>query len=185
MFYRGQNISGINFEIIFTTAYESYALKAIKFSALDYILKPIDADDFKKTVKRLKEKLIQTNLSERLKVLFHNLNSNDSSKKITIPTSEGLTFLDITDIIYCEADASYTHIFTTNQTKITVSKPLKHFEKLLFDNHFFRIHNSHLINLKHIKNYTKGKGGYVTMNNNTAIDVSTRQKNEFLKLFIK
>ena len=179
-----KKIEKINFEIIFTTAFENYAIKAIRFSAFDYLLKPIDEDDFEKTVKRLNEKFFQPNLNEQVKTLFHNLNSKEKSKKITIPTSKGLTFLDIIDILYCEADASYTHVFTKDQPKITVSKPLKYFENLLENNQFFRIHNSHLINLNHIKNYTKGKGGYVTMNNNVVIDVSTRRKSKFLKLFL-
>jgi two-component system LytT family response regulator len=177
-----KQITNINFEIIFTTAFENYAIKAIKFSAFDYLLKPIDEDDFKGTIKRLNEKLLQPSISEQVEVLLHNLNSKEASKRITIPTAEGLIFLDIIDIIYCEADASYTHIFTTSNSKLTVSKPLKHFENLLQNNDFFRIHSAHLVNLNHVKKYTKGKGGYVTMSNNDAIDVSTRRKNEFLNL---
>jgi two-component system, LytTR family, response regulator len=177
-----EQLGNINFEVIFTTAFESYAIKAFKFSALDYLLKPIDTDEFNYTVKRLEEKLLQTNLSEQMKVLFHNLNGNDTQKKIAIPTLEGFQFLDIEDIIYCKADASYTHIFTNKNNKITVSKPLKHYDDLLSDSSFFRVHNSHLININHIKKYTKGKGGYVTMDDNTTINISTRRKEAFLKL---
>ncbi len=174
----------IEFEIIFTTAFANYAVRAIRFSPFDYLLKPIDEDDFRDTIDRLNQKTAPPNIREHIEVLLDHLSTKNTSKKITIPTADGFILINISDIIYCEADTSYTHVFTTTNSKITVSKPLKHFENLLQNNDFFRIHSAHLVNLNHILKYTKGKGGYVTMSNNIAIDVSTRRKNEFLNLVL-
>ena len=168
------------FEVVFTTAFESYAVQAFKFSAIDYLLKPIDKEDFDEAMHKVKEKLRTKDFSEKVEHLLNNVNKEDSKKKIGIPTFDGLVFLKVSDIIRCESDVNYTTIFTVDSKKITVSKTLKYFENLLKDCHFFRIHNSHLINLQYIKKYTKGKGGYVTLTDNTTLEVSTRRKEEFL-----
>ena len=118
----------------------------------------------------------------QIKMLLSNLKKEDRKKTIRIPTSDGFEIIEIQDIIHCEADTSYTHIYTTHN-KYLVSKGIRFYEDLLKDVNFFRIHNSHLVNVDHVKKYTKGKGGYVTMSNNKTIDVSTRKKEDFLKLF--
>lgn len=121
-------------------------------------------------------------MPKKLETLLHNLNDiRGSSKRITIPTVNGLTFIQVNDIIRCESTINYTTLFLKDRQKITVAKTLKDFEELLTDYHFFRIHNSHLINLKYIISYQKGKGGSVLMTDHSEIEVSTRRKEAFLK----
>lgn len=169
------------FEVIFTTAFEMYAVQAFKFSAVDYLLKPIDVEDFNFAIDKLNQKIEAKDFSKKVNVLLNNISKNDVQKKITIPTSDGLEFLEIENIIRCEADINYTIIYTMDGRKIVVSKTLKSFEALLVNCHFFRVHNSHLINLNHLVKYTKGKGGYVTLSDHSTIEVSIRRKDAFLK----
>ena len=177
-----EQLGEFDFNLIFTTAFDNYAIKAFKYSAMDYLLKPIDSDDFIGAIERLDKRISASDTEIQIKMLLNNLKKEDSKKTIRIPTLDGFEILEISDIIHCQAETSYTHIFTEQQ-KFMVSKGIKFYEDLLKDAHFFRIHNSHLVNINHIKKYTKGKGGYVTMSNNSTIDVSTRKKEEFLKLF--
>lgn len=130
---------------------------------------------------RLNQNLPQSGVDVQIKSLLTNLIKGDKKKTLTIPTLNGLEILEIDSIIYCKADTSCTHIYTENN-KILVSKPLKFYDDLLSENNFYRIHNSHLINMHHVKKYNKGKGGSVTMSNNTIINVSTRRKEAFIKL---
>ncbi|MFD1615696.1 LytR/AlgR family response regulator transcription factor [Gelatiniphilus marinus] len=180
-----EQIGHIDFNIIFTTAFETYAVEAFRFSALDYLLKPIDKDDFHATVLKLKNVVETSYLKNKIDVLLHNLKVENALKRISIATPDGYVFVEVSDILYCNADVNYTHIFTKQGNKITTAKTLKVFEKLLLNNHFFRVHNSYLVNLFYVKKYTKGKGGYVTMKDNTTIDVSVRRKDEFIKKFIQ
>jgi two-component system, LytTR family, response regulator len=169
----------INFEVIFTTAYTEYAIKAFKFSAIDYLLKPIDIEELKKAVARV-EKRVSNNITGRLTQLVQNLKQGSSENyKIALPTLDGLVFVKISDILYCEASSNYTQIFTAEE-KYLVSKTLKEYDDLLSDHNFFRIHNSYLININSIKKYVKGEGGYVVLNNDTSLDVSKRKKEAFL-----
>jgi two-component system LytT family response regulator len=169
----------INFEVIFTTAYTEYAIKAFKFSAIDYLLKPIDIEELKKAVAKV-EKRVTNNTASRLTELVQNLKRESSDNfKIALPTLEGLVFVNVKDILYCEASSNYTKIFTAND-KYLVSKTLKEYDELLSDHNFFRIHNSYLININAIKKYVKGEGGYVVLNNNISLDVSKRKKEAFL-----
>lgn len=175
-------IPEINFEVIFTTAYDNYAIKAFKFSAIDYLLKPVDPDDLLQAVSKLQRVLQQHDLSDKFNTLLHNLKSGSgASKKITVPTSKGLMFLPVNDIIRCESDVNYTTIYLKDKQQLMVAKTLKEFDDMLAEHQFFRIHNSHLINLDYIKSYHKGKGGYVTLSDNTSLEVSTRRKDLFLK----
>jgi two-component system LytT family response regulator len=177
-----KKISPINFEVIFTTAYEKYALQAIKFSAIDYLLKPVDADDLKLAVEKLNKKVSGNEISGKIDVLFHNLkNIQGATKRISVPTINGFSFLQVSDIIRCQSEINYTTIFLRDKQKITVAKTLKEFEELLTEYNFFRVHNSHLINLAYLKSYNKGKGGSVSMTDSSEIEVSTRRKDEFLK----
>ena len=141
----------IDFEVIFTTAYTEYAIKAFKFSAIDYLLKPIDIEELKKAVARV-EKRVSNNMTGRLTQLVQNLKlGSNENYKIALPTLDGLVFVKISDILYCEASSNYTQIFTTEE-KYLVSKTLKEYDDLLSDHNFFRIHNSYLININSIKN---------------------------------
>lgn len=177
-----ERISQIDFEVIFTTAYDNYAIQAFKFSAVDYLLKPIDPDDLVQSVGKLQKIFHQRELTEKFDALLHNIKTADTlSKKITVATSKGLLFLQVSDITRCQSDVNYTTIYLKDKQQIVVAKTLKEFEDMLSDHNFFRIHNSHLINMDCIKSYHKGKGGYVTLIDNTSLEVSTRRRDLFLK----
>ncbi|MEP7106392.1 MAG: LytTR family DNA-binding domain-containing protein [Ferruginibacter sp.] len=170
----------INFKIIFTTAYDRFAIQAIKFSAIGYLLKPIDEDDLAEALDKLKEMSVE-HTSLMAGVIENNLSQPPRKKKLTIPTGNELLFLNIEDIIRCHSDINYTTIYKKDKQKIVVAKTLKEFEELLADQDFFRIHNSDLISLACIKSYNKGKGGSVILYDGTELEVSTRRKEEFLK----
>ncbi|HSV10304.1 MAG TPA: LytTR family DNA-binding domain-containing protein [Hanamia sp.] len=176
-----KEIPEINFEIIFTTAYEKYAVQAFKFSAIDYLLKPVDADDLVSAVNKVIKKISGSDISQKINALFHNLQNHQSSKKISIPTLDGLIFLDTNDIIRCQSHINYSILFLKDKQKITVAKTLKEFEELLSDYNFYRVHNSHLINLAYIKKYNKGKGGSIFMSDHSEVEVSSRRKEGLLK----
>lgn len=177
-----RKIPTISFDVIFTTAFEQYAIKAFKFSAADYLLKPIDVDDLKDSIKRIKEDERKAPKDESLNLLIANIkNIQHHTKKITVPTLNGLEFLTIQDILHCKSDVNYTTIFMKDKTKLMVAKTLKEFEGILSSYNFFRVHNSHLVNLNHIKSYHKGKGGYLILEDHTEIEVSTRRKDDFLQ----
>ncbi len=173
------------FEIIFTTAYDQYAMRAFKFSATDYLLKPVDIEELEEAVQRATKKVREGHSSEttnQLAALLKNIRGKQPElKRIVLPTSNGFTVVNPIDIIRCESDRNYTFIFLTDGRKILVSRTIKEYEELLEDYDFFRIHQSHLINLKYLKNYTRGRGGYVELNDGTTLDVSARRKSEFLK----
>lgn len=172
----------IVYEIIFTTAYDQYAIKAIRFSALDYLLKPVDRDELVHSVQRYKSKHVSDTRQQQIEILFNNLrNLSKPFNKISVATLEGVIFINTNEILYCEATGSYTILYLVGGEKITTSKPLKDFEELLREHSFFRIHHSYLVNINEIKRYLKGEGGYVLMSNNTELPVSKRKKEEFLK----
>jgi len=177
-----QQLEQRSFELIFTTAYDHYAISAIRFSALDYLVKPIEIKTLKEAVERAKEK-IQTDLpNQRIETLLHNLiDEKNLHNRIAIPSLEGLQFIDITDIIYLEAESNYSFIYLQNATRITVSKTLKDFEELLPSHTFIRIHHSYIINKNHVRKYLKGEGGQVLMSNGKLLDVARRKKEDFMK----
>lgn len=176
-----EKIPNPEFEVIFTTAYEQYALKAIKFSALDYLLKPIDIAELKAAVKKVTEKETANKRNEKIEQLIKNLN-NKQQPKITLSTSEGLVFVSVHDIIRCEAQGAYTTFYLKGKKPIMVSKNLKEYENMLTDYNFFRIHNSHLINLAEIEKYIKSDGGYVIMNDQSKVVISNARKDEFMEI---
>ena len=169
-----------NFHLIFTTAYDQYAIKAIKYAAFDYLLKPIDIEELKSAISKIAGQP-HAHTEKRLITLEQNLRSRNAFNKIAIPTLDGLLFFNIDDIIHLEASSNYTTIYFTNHTKITASKTLKDFEELLPENIFFRPHHSHIINLNFVKRYIKGDGGQIEMQNGNYIDVARRKKEDFLK----
>ncbi len=170
----------INFKVIFTTAYDKFAIQAIKFSAIGYLLKPIDEDDLQEALDKLQE-ITPEQTSLMAGVIENNLHQPSKKKRITIPSGNELLFINIDDIIRCHSDVNYTTIFKSDKQKIVVAKTLKEFEELLSDQDFFRVHNSDLINLNYIKSYNKGKGGSVLLTDGTELEVSTRRKDDFLK----
>ncbi|MEO8415465.1 MAG: LytTR family DNA-binding domain-containing protein [Ginsengibacter sp.] len=171
-----------DFEIVFTTAYNHYAIDAIRISAFDYLTKPIAIKDLQKTVERL---ALRTKLHTRdkMEAFRASLASPKSQEeKVAIPTSDGLEFIPIKNIVHVESSSNYSKLFLIDGKKILVTKLLGEFEEMLEPYHFFRVHNSHLINLSYIKKYTRGEGGQVIMQNDHVIDISRRKKDEFLKL---
>jgi two-component system LytT family response regulator len=177
-----EQIKEKDFDIVFTTAYNHYAIDAVRISAFDYLVKPVAVHDLQDTVARLlKSQNKQT--PEKLDVLRQNLSdSRSQNDKITISTNEGVEFYEINQIVRIESSSNYSKIFFKDGKSILVTKLLKDFEEILLPYRFFRIHNSHLINLSYIKKYIRGDGGQVVMQNNEVIDVSRRKKEEFLKL---
>lgn len=172
----------INFNIIFTTAYDHYAIKAIKFSAIDYILKPIDPEELVTAVKRFEAQLGQKeSLDKQFKTLLSNVKPDNKLKKVGIPDGDGLIFINLSDIIRCDSDGNYTFFILTSGKKIIASRTLGEYEQMFADDNFFRIHRSHLINLEHVKKYIKGEGGYVVMSDNSQVEVSRRNKTDFLE----
>ena len=181
-----QELSPISFEVIFVSAYDQYAIKAIKFSALDYLLKPVDVDDLLQAIKKVKERLTQKGSSYQYQSVLNNIQSKSGKiEKLAIPSSNGIDFFNSGDIIYCRADGSYTTLILKDKQSCLVSKNLKDFEQLLGESGFCRVHHSYLINLAHVQKYIKGEGGYVLLTEGHHVDISRRKKDEFLGLLDK
>jgi len=170
-----------NFDVIFITAFNHYAIKAIKFSAVDYILKPINISEFIEAVNKVVQKRSNPpmNVNENFRILMENLKTATPSR-LAIPTSDGMEYLNPKDIIRIEADRSYSWFYLTGNRKILVSKHLKEFQDLLGDRNFFRSHNSFLINLKFVHKYVRKEGGYIEMQDGSQIPVSRNKKDLFL-----
>lgn len=170
-----------NFEIVFVTAYDEYAIQAFQLSAIDYLLKPARPSQIIEVVDKAVKQIGKNELSVRLEELKKSFNSQQL-KKIALPFSEGIKFVDFKDIITLEADGMYTKI-TTITTELLVSKPLKHFVELLnSQTSFYKPHRSYLINLSFIKEYIKKDGGYIVMSTNKTVSISREKKEEFLNL---
>lgn len=181
-----EELGEFNFEVIFVTAHDRYAIKAIKFSALDYLLKPLDIDELQKAVLKAMDRLREKSSKSSYESLFNNIKFNNNSiEKLAIPSFDGIIFEPVSDIIFCEADRNYTNLMMTDRRKIVVSKNLKDFENMLGDSGFFRIHHTFLINMKHVKKYVRGEGGYVILEGGHHIDVSRRKKEAFLQILNK
>jgi two-component system LytT family response regulator len=177
-----EQIPELDFEIIFITAYNHYAINAIRISAFDYLVKPVSIRDLQQTVERLGH-FAQKKLGERAEILKRNLaNPRTQEDQIAIPTSDGLEFIQIGQIIRIESSSNYSKLILQSGQHLLVTRQLKDFEELLSDYRFYRIHHSHLINLRYIAKYVRGDGGQVTMRNGDIIDVSRRKKEVFLKL---
>ena len=171
----------INFDIIFTTAYDEYAVKAFRISAVDYLLKPIDKDDLIEAIQKVIDKNGQLPFSkDHLGLLIQNMKPNAPGKRIAIPSSEGYDLILVSDIVYCEADGSYTQVFLNDGKKLFVSRSIKEMDALLMDFNFCRIHHSYTINLDHAVKYFRGDGGYVQMINGKSLNVSRAKKEDLL-----
>ncbi len=177
-----EKISPINFDIIFTTAYDQYAIKAIKYSALDYLLKPIDPNELTESINRFSSKKHDQNLiNDKFKTLLNNISGENTHQKIAIPDGEGLNFIKISDIIRFQSDGSYTYMHVLGNKKPTlISKPIGDYQEMLTNEPFVRIHRSHLINLQHVAKYVKGEGGYAIMSDDSKVEISRRKKSEFI-----
>lgn len=159
-------------QIIFITAYEQYAIQAIRKGAADYLLKPIKRSDFIMAVNKALERILNSRPFSQKEHL---------PAKINLPTQQGFKRILIADIIRCEADSNYTFFYLVDHTRIVVSRTLQEYEGILGEYHFFRTHHKHLVNLQHFKEYIKGKGGQIVLSDNSVIELSVRRKQEFLK----
>ncbi|UII77442.1 LytTR family DNA-binding domain-containing protein [Flagellimonas sp. HMM57] len=176
-----KNLKNKDFPVVITTAYNQYALQALKNEAIDYLLKPIDTDDLRETLTKIKKYNAKNLTIDKLEKILLNFNAESKSKKITINTDGKLLFLNSDDILYAESDGNYSTIFLSDGQKILLTKKLKEVNNLLPDNSFFRIHNSYIINLNKIKEFLK-TDGYVVLESNHKIPVSRQKKSDFLDM---
>lgn len=171
------------FDVVFTTAYDSYAIKAIKYSALDYLLKPVDREDLAFAIEKIKTK--QSTISQSQVQMAIAVHNKQVPGTIALPTLDGLTFASVNDILHCTAEGSYTRIYMLDKTEVLLSKTLGDVEELLYDYHFFRIHHSSLINLKQVRKFIHGEGGKVIMSNGNSLKLARTRKNDFLNIFAR
>ena len=176
-----EQLPEINFDLIFTTSYDQYALKAIRFSAIDYLLKPIDREELQKAVQKVIKRSPQP-ISQQLEILIQKIDHPSKSiGKIAMPTMEGLQMIPVDSIISCESDSNYTILRLKDKQHIIVSKTLKDIEELLAEHSFTRVHHSYMVNLNEIEKYVKGEGGYLLMSDGTTVDVSRSKKELLMK----
>jgi two-component system, LytTR family, response regulator len=176
-----KKLPAINFELIFVTAYDSYAMEAIKFSAIDYLMKPVGIQEFEEAIARVQKRLEEKNKQQTVNTLLYNLaQQNNADKKISIPTATGYEFINMKEVIWCGSDGPYTAFYLSTKQKVVSTRHLGFYEELLADKNFCRINHSIIINMAHIKRYVKGKGGHVVMNDDTELEISQRRKADFL-----
>jgi two-component system LytT family response regulator len=171
-----EQLSKIDFEIIFTTSYDQYAITAFKFSALDYLLKPVDREELEKAVQKVSKK-INPAISQQLEILLQKINQPAIPvQRIALPTMQGLEFVPVDSIIHCASSNNYTEFFLADKKRLLVSRTLKETEDMLTDHAFLRVHHSHIVNLNAISRYIKGEGGYLIMADGSSVDVSRSRK---------
>ena len=179
-----KKLDDVSFEVIFTTAYDQFAINAFKVNALDYLLKPIDEDELRKALDRLKDRRTKPATQQQFEQLFDYLQKHRPDfPTIALPTLQGLEFVEVDDIVHCESSSNYTYINLSNGDRFLVSKTLKEVEEMLTGHHFCRVHHSHVVNLKYVRRYIKGKGGELVLKNGTVIPVSRAKKEDLLRLF--
>jgi two-component system, LytTR family, response regulator len=180
-----KKLEPVSFEVIFVTAYSHYAVEAFEHHATGYITKPINTEKLIAAVHAAAKRIEEKNINKNLFSLLEQNIRQSAPDKIPLSTSNGLVFVKITDIMYCESSGNYTHFYMNDDKKIIVSRQLGEYEKLLPENNFTRIHDKYIINLAYIKEYIKGSGGEVVLENGKEIPVATRRKEEFLARFEK
>jgi two-component system LytT family response regulator len=171
----------LDFKVIFVTAYEEFALKAFRFSAVDYLLKPVDPEELVEAVKKVSVQLSQE-LNRQLTILSESIQSG-RLKKIALRDSENIHLINVGDIIHCDSEDNRVRFVVLNENDIIISKPLKEYEELLADSNFFRVHKSYLINLAHAKRFEKADGGFVVMSDDSRIPVASRKREQLLEIF--
>ena len=179
-------IDKIDFEIIFVTAHDSFAIRAFKYAAVDYLLKPIKVTELIDAVYRAGERIKSNQSQDHVKFMLEKVSPAKKifvNNKILLPTLGGYNIIEVSEITYCKSESNYTRFHFTDGKNLVVSKTLKEFESILIENNFFRIHRSYIINLNCIAKYNKGKGGEVVMKDGAILEVSREKKEEFLKLF--
>jgi two-component system, LytTR family, response regulator len=176
-----QQLNQINFEVIFVTAYDQFALKAFKFSAVDYLLKPIKKEDLIAAIGKVEQRIAKNLSTEHIEAMLSNIQFlQNEFQSIAIPTADGIEFIPVENIIYCASDNNYTYIHKMEGTPLLLSKTLKEVESMFDAHSFLRIHQSYLINLKHLRKYVRGAGGYVIMSDGKDLPVSRSKKEELL-----
>ena len=176
-----EHFSTIDFEVIFVTAFDHYAIRAIKFCALDYLLKPIDVLELKEAIGRVGEKLLKARENKQLRIFLENRMYPQETKKIALPTADKVDFVSVDEILRCRGESNYTHIILRGGEQIMVSRTLKEYEELLGEYRFVRVHQSHLVNLREVKSYVKRDGGYLLMSDGTQVPVSKQRKEGVLR----
>jgi two-component system LytT family response regulator len=176
-----EQLPSVNFQIIFTTSYDQYALKAIRFSAIDYLLKPVDSEELQKAIQKVVQRT-QKPIAQQLEILMQKIHQPSTPiKKIAMPTMEGLQLVPVESIISCESDSNYTILLLKGNKKIIVSRTLKEIEELLEEHSFIRVHRCYLANMNEVEKFVKGEGGYLVMSDGTTIDVARNKKDTLLK----
>jgi len=177
-----QKFKKVDFHVIFITAFEEYAVKAFRFSAVDYLLKPVEVDELVSAVEKLKH-LMNAEQDLRITTLVKNMKEGKKEdKKIVLRTQDKFHFIKVSEIIYCASEANYTTFYLENGSGVLVSKSLKDYEDMLADFNFYRPHKSYLINLSNISGFEKGEGGFIIMNNNARVPIASRKREELLKI---
>lgn len=171
-----------NYKVVFTTAYDQFAIKAFKFSAIDYLLKPIDITELQQAVEKARQ-AAQGNLEEKMKLFFQQYQPQANKELIALPVGDAMQFFKANDIVRCESDSNYTYIFLTSGKKILLAKTLKEIEESLLGLSFFRIHQSHLINMNHVNRFSKSEGSYVVMSDGSNLNISRNRKELFMEQF--
>jgi two-component system LytT family response regulator len=176
----------IKTNIVFITAHEQYAIKAFRFSALDFLLKPVDPDDLQKVIAKINAEIEKNNSFSHIDLLLENIRKKvDNFKRIALSNSDGIHLFEVNDIIRCESEDNYTKFFIKNAKPVLISKTLKDYEELLSEHGFERIHQSHLINLNYLKSYIKKDGGYVIMQDDIHLPISQRKKERLQNILTK
>jgi two-component system LytT family response regulator len=176
----------LTFDVVFCTAYDQFAIRAFKYSALNYLLKPVDPEDLKETIRRVEERRSAPS-KEQIELLFQNIKQTvkPTAQRIALTTGDGMIFVPTQDILYCQAESNYTSVILAGGKKIVVSKVLKDIDEALSGPDFFRVHNSYLINLNQISKFVRGDGGYVIMADGATVSISRSRRQEFMELFEK
>lgn len=178
-----KQVSNIDFDVVFVTAYDNFALKAFDFCAVDYLVKPTTKESLLRATEKIRSKQKNINMKQNIALLLANMQKDiQKRQQVAIPTFEGLEFVNMQQITYAKADGNYTTIVLQNQEKIMISKTLKEFEGILNDSTFARIHNSYLVNLEHVRKYIKGDTGSVILNDGTTLQVSRANKTKLMSM---
>ena len=176
-------LTSVDFQIIFISSFKQYALKAIKFSALDYLLKPFDIDELKQAVQKAKQEIDIHETPRKIKTLTHNINQKSSiPDKLILKDKYGIQILTVNEIYHLQANGSYTEFYLKDKSPLIASKSLKEYQKLLSDSTFFRCHQSHIINLNHLCRYDKREGDFLILNNGNKVPLATRKRDTFFKI---
>jgi len=170
-----------HFDVIFTTAYNQYAVQAFKLSAIDYLLKPINLEELRSALEKVHDKKHAAFLKDKIETLRNNL--NNTFHKLALPSSDGLIFIELNEIIRCEAKGNYTQFHLINGSKHLITKTLGHYEEILKDSNFFRTNRADLVNLNHIQKYTRQKRATILLSDGTTLSIAEGRKNSFLEIF--